>query len=50
MKKLSLTEKENIYVIESNKKILWIINHRIDERFKITAHTQEILQLIFTQK
>ncbi|HVZ95470.1 MAG TPA: tRNA lysidine(34) synthetase TilS [Chitinophagaceae bacterium] len=42
--KLSLAEKENIWVIESNKKILWIINYRIDDRFKITPGTKNILQ------
>lgn len=43
--KLSATEKENIWLLESNKKILWIINHRIDERFKITPATNTILKI-----
>ncbi len=43
--KLSVAEKENIWVIESNKKILWIVNHRIDDRAKITPKTKTILQL-----
>jgi tRNA(Ile)-lysidine synthase len=45
--KLSLTQKENVWVLESNKKILWVIGMRIDERFKITATTKNILQLQF---
>jgi tRNA(Ile)-lysidine synthase len=45
--KLPLTEKEKIWVIESDKKILWIIGHRIDDRFKITDKTKEIFQISF---
>ncbi|MCC6286878.1 MAG: tRNA lysidine(34) synthetase TilS [Chitinophagaceae bacterium] len=46
-KKLSLSDKEKIWVVESNKKILWVINHRIDDRFKITDKTKKILQIKF---
>ena len=43
--KFSLTDKENAWVIEMNKKILWIVGQRIDERFKITASTKTILRI-----
>ncbi|HEY5371610.1 MAG TPA: tRNA lysidine(34) synthetase TilS [Hanamia sp.] len=43
--KLSLTDKEKIWVIESNKKIIWIIGQRIDDRFKITDKTKEALSI-----
>jgi tRNA(Ile)-lysidine synthase len=45
--KLSLTQKENVWVIETNKKIIWVIGMRIDDRFKITGTTKNILQLEF---
>jgi tRNA(Ile)-lysidine synthase len=48
--KLSKTEKENVWVIEMDKKILWVVGHRIDERFKINDSTEEVLQLTFKRK
>ncbi len=46
--KLSLNQKENTWVIESAKKILWIVGMRIDDRVKITPHTKEVLKLTIT--
>ncbi len=43
--KLSKTAKENIWVLEANKKIIWVIGHRIDDRYKITPQTKNTLQL-----
>lgn len=43
--KMSLPEKENTWVIEQNKKILWIVGNRIDNRFKVLHGTKEAVLL-----
>jgi tRNA(Ile)-lysidine synthase len=46
--KLSKLQKEKLWVLESNQKIIWVVGHRIDDRVKITASTKEVLQLVLT--
>jgi tRNA(Ile)-lysidine synthase len=43
--KLSKTEKEKAWVIETNKKIIWVVGKRIDERFKVTEKTKSVLSI-----
>ena len=43
--KLSLTQKEKAWVIEMDKKLIWVVGLRIDDRFKITGQTKTVLQL-----
>jgi tRNA(Ile)-lysidine synthase len=43
--KLSKTQKEACWILESNKKILWVVGYRIDDRFKLQSNTEQVLQL-----
>jgi tRNA(Ile)-lysidine synthase len=43
--KLSLNQKEKAWVVEMDKKIIWVMGMRIDDRFKVTPNTKEILQI-----
>jgi tRNA(Ile)-lysidine synthase len=45
--KLSKTEKERAWVIEMNKKIIWVVGKRIDERCKVTEKTRSIIKLSY---
>ncbi len=43
--KLSLPEKEETWILYSGDKVVWIIGRRIDNRFRITPETKEILMI-----
>ena len=43
--KIPLHKKENIWLLCSGKNIVWIMGQRIDNRFKITSQTKEILKI-----
>lgn len=45
--KFSLLEKEQVRVLEMDKKIIWIVGYRIDDRFKITDATLSVLKIEF---
>ncbi len=47
--KLSIFEKERIWLICSGNKIVWIVNHRLDERFKVLPETKQIIELEYLQ-
>ncbi len=43
--KISVPEKQQIWIMASGKKIVWIMGHRIDHRFRITDKTTRVLLL-----
>ena len=47
--KIAIHEKEKVWILESNKKIVWITGERIDERFKVSPKTKSILVLKFNK-
>lgn len=46
--KFSKIKKEETWILTSGQRIVWIVNHRIDDRFKITGNTKNryILKLL----
>lgn len=46
--KVSKTAKENVWVLESNRRIVWVVGMRIDDRFKITDSTSTVIMIEFT--
>jgi tRNA(Ile)-lysidine synthase len=43
--KLSKADKEKVWVMEMDKKIIWVVGMRIDERFKVTDKTKGVLKM-----
>jgi len=43
--KVSIPEKERVWVLESDRKLLWVVGRRIDDRWKITPATKEVLRI-----
>lgn len=46
--KLSKNDKEGVWVLEADRKIVWVIGHRIDNRFKIVDATKAAMRLTIT--
>lgn len=41
--KIDRFTKDKIWIMESNQQIAWLVGHRIDDRFKITGKTREVI-------
>jgi tRNA(Ile)-lysidine synthase len=47
--KLSLPEKENIWLLCSGRSIVWIVGRRPDNRFRVTRNTKEVLTITWVK-
>jgi tRNA(Ile)-lysidine synthase len=43
--KVPMHQKERVWVLESNKRIVWVVGYRIDDRFKVLPQQSNLLQL-----
>ncbi|MGC9344058.1 MAG: tRNA lysidine(34) synthetase TilS, partial [Bacteroidales bacterium] len=41
--KFSIHQKENTWLLCSGQDIIWVVGHRLDNRYKIESETQRIL-------
>lgn len=44
--KLSRFEKEQVWILENKGKICWVVEKRLDNRFKITKNTTKIIKIV----
>jgi tRNA(Ile)-lysidine synthase len=48
--KVSLIDKSKVLVLESGGEIVWVVGHRVSEKFKVDAQTQEAYKIEFSIK
>lgn len=46
--KLSMADKEKVWVLEAAGRILWVVGHRIDDRCKVTEATTRVVRMVWT--
>ena len=43
--KLSVLEKENLWILESGEDVIWVIGYRTDNRYRINKNTKRIYKM-----
>ena len=46
--KISTYEKEKIWVLLSEDKIVWVVDYRMDDNYKVTENTKNILKITYS--
>lgn len=46
--KLSLLDKEKVWILCSENRVVWVVGYRSDDRFKVTSKTQKVLKITVT--
>ncbi|MDD4192468.1 MAG: tRNA lysidine(34) synthetase TilS [Mangrovibacterium sp.] len=47
--KMSIPEKESVWILYSGKNVVWITGKRMDDRYKITMRTRRVLRIIMRE-
>jgi tRNA(Ile)-lysidine synthase len=47
--KLPVPDKKHVWILESAGEIVWLVNLRIDERFKVSEKTQRVLMIDYRE-
>lgn len=45
--KVSRSGKQKAWVLESNNEVVWLVNHRIDDRFKLSSSTKKMMKIYY---
>ncbi len=48
-RKYSLLDKERCWIVASGEKIVWIVNDRLDDRFKVDKNTRIVIELTYSE-
>lgn len=43
--KMSVLEKQNTWLLLSNDEVVWVVGRRMDDRFRVTADTEKIINI-----
>ncbi len=43
--KVPMTQKSTVTILESGGEVVWVVGHRVDDRFKVTPQTKSVLQM-----
>jgi tRNA(Ile)-lysidine synthase len=44
-RKIPKEQRRHIPLLTSNKDIMWVVGHRIDERYKVTEQSKNVMQV-----